>query len=62
MKTFSDLSETIAKIDSLDGIDDEEKLILTNLIVEKFKENKALENEILDLKQQLKQARSEVWS
>ena len=62
MKTFNELSQTIEKINSLNGICDEEKLMLADLFVEKFKEKKTLENEILDLKQKLKSARREVWN
>lgn len=62
MKTFNELSQIIEQINSLNGICDEEKLMLAGLFVEKFKENKTLENEVLDLKQKLKSARREVWS
>lgn len=62
MKTFNELSQIIETINSLNGICDEEKLMLADLFVEKFKENKTLENEVLDLKQKLKSARREVWS
>ena len=62
MKTFNELSQIIETINSLNGICDEEKLMLADLFVEKFKENTTLENEVLDLKQKLKSARREVWS
>ena len=62
MKTFNEFSQIIEKINSLNGICDEEKLILADHIFEKYKENKTLENEVLDLKLKLKHARSEVWS
>lgn len=62
MKNFQDFIDISDTINSIEGLDDAEKVNLCSIMFDKFKEYLSLENENNELKAKLHEARVEMWS